>query len=713
MTDSLLKHAQWYHSLGFSVMPIHGFKEGCCTCGDAECDRPGKHPAVASWARYQKKRADSDTLEMWFGGRFRDHNIGLVTGSVSNNFHCVDIDADEGKVGRETWFDLILLHGDFGPTLRWKTGGGGEHVIFQHPEGNLVKSASSLFGENIDSKGEGGYVVVPPSSTNKGAYSFVEKFDPMPTPNWLLTLATQQGGGGGDPGPAQINGTMQTVQNRWGEISDGRDGYAVHLLIGTLKTWLSEQGRLPTLEELVAESWPTFEQRVAVRGMTLDADGRGLPWFEKKAKYQLSRAAGGKLRAIEDVVPGSGTPVSVRREPEAGEGGGLSVGAAPALRFQIREWGLERYEGEPPDPRWLVEHKLGLGIPILFAAQGGLGKSFLCLDLALKVAGGDQGMHQEFAFGGGVIENGTAVILSAEDGQDTIHRRIQSFHAQTVLSRAEGKLFVIPMPDNGGPRPLVIEDRSRFVKTPFFADLIRQLQDFDSLRLLVLDPLQTFCHADITSQPAAAQYFISCISEICGETGCSVILPHHMRKEGAFGIQNTMQAREAIRGTTALVDSVRCVLGIYQMSENDELTVSHRLGFQPGVGNAVAGGVLKSNDFVDYSPYYAVRAENGLLMDRTMEIREILEGGGHLDGLEIQKIFQEVQNRWSSGYPFSCAVNTPRSFITYLHEEHAIPIKSAHQHLITWLQGEKLQNASVDGHTKQMGLKVLEPPTRY
>jgi len=710
--DSLLEHAHWYHSLGFSVMPIHGYSNGCCTCGDQQCNKPGKHPAVSSWTRYQNTRADADTLEIWFNGRFQNHNIGLVTGTVSNNYHVVDIDTDEGKVGRETWFDLILLHGDFGPTLRWKTGGGGEHIIFRHPDGKQVKSQNSLYGENLDSKGEGGYVVVPPSNTNKGAYAFLERFNPINTPEWLLTLATQQVEI--DHGPISLNGIQQTSLNRWGEITDGRDGYAVHLIIGTIKTWIEERGALPALEDLITEAWPTFEHKVVARGMTLDADGRGLPWFSKKCQYQLKQASLGKIRAIQDVEPGSVLPASVRRESDAGIGGeGEKVGASPSLNFQINEWGLERYEGDPPVARWLVENKIGLGIPILFAAQGGLGKSFLCLDLALKIAGGDQGMHQEFAFGGGVIENGTAVIFSAEDGQDSIHRRIQSFNAQTVLDRAKGKLFVVPMPDNGGTRPLVVEDRNRYVKTPFFADLIKQLKDFDNLRLLVLDPLQTFCHTDITSQPAAAQYFISCIGEICGETNASVILPHHMRKEGSFGIQNLMQAREAIRGTTALVDSVRCVLGIYQLPEQDELMVSHRLGFQPGIGNAVAGGVLKSNDFVDYSPYYAVRAENGLLMDRTMEVREILEGDNNLDGIAIQKIFQEIQKRWNSGYPFSCAVNTARSFQTYLHEDHAIPIKSARQYLNTWLQAGKLQNTSVDSNSKQMGLKVLEPPTRY
>jgi hypothetical protein len=46
---ALLKHgnttlALQYAREGFLVVPLHGIKDGHCTCGDEYCNRSGKHP---------------------------------------------------------------------------------------------------------------------------------------------------------------------------------------------------------------------------------------------------------------------------------------------------------------------------------------------------------------------------------------------------------------------------------------------------------------------------------------------------------------------------------------------------------------------------------------------------------------------------------------------------------------------------------------------
>ena len=61
----------------------------------------------------------------------------------------------------------------------------------------------------------------------------------------------------------------------------------------------------------------------------------------------------------------------------------------------------------------------------MIAAMGGLGKSYLALDLALKIAAGVAGLEQpRLILGGRIAIDGTAVVVTAEDSFDAVHRRL-------------------------------------------------------------------------------------------------------------------------------------------------------------------------------------------------------------------------------------------------------------------------------------------------
>ena len=107
------------------------------------------------------------------------------------------------------------------------------------------------------------------------------------------------------------------------------------------------------------------------------------------------------------------------------------------------------------------------------------------------------------------------------------------------------------------PGPLIANDGKTFARTPFFDDLKRQLLAIKDLRLVVIDPLQAFVSADVNADPAAAQFLWSAMAELAAATGATVLLTHHMRKDGMMRIADGDDAREAIRGTTALVDGAR------------------------------------------------------------------------------------------------------------------------------------------------------------
>ena len=83
--------------------------------------------------------------------------------------------------------------------------------------------------------------------------------------------------------------------------------------------------------------------------------------------------------------------------------------AAAGLTFQIRDWGVERYEGRAPPIDWLIEGVLPRATPGLLASIGGIGKSYLLLDLCVRVAAGPgTGLGKQTALGGEIKQQDRA-----------------------------------------------------------------------------------------------------------------------------------------------------------------------------------------------------------------------------------------------------------------------------------------------------------------
>jgi hypothetical protein len=97
----------------------------------------------------------------------------------------VVLDVDRGGGGPESLAALEREHGPAPETARARTGGGGAHLFFGYPPGREeVPNSAGVLGPGLDVRGEGGYVVVPPSRT-RGAYGWVDGSPPAEAA-WLL-----------------------------------------------------------------------------------------------------------------------------------------------------------------------------------------------------------------------------------------------------------------------------------------------------------------------------------------------------------------------------------------------------------------------------------------------------------------------------------------------------------------------------------------------
>jgi putative DNA primase/helicase len=109
-------------------------------------------------------------------------NVAVPTGRRSGLL-VLDVDADAG--GFEA-LAALEKEGSLPKTSRARTGGGGMHVYFKYPRSHPwdVKNSASLLGRGLDVRGEGGYVLVPPSVT-QGPYRWTDRA-PLAHAHWLL-----------------------------------------------------------------------------------------------------------------------------------------------------------------------------------------------------------------------------------------------------------------------------------------------------------------------------------------------------------------------------------------------------------------------------------------------------------------------------------------------------------------------------------------------
>ncbi|MFP2964472.1 bifunctional DNA primase/polymerase, partial [Myxococcus sp. 1LA] len=138
-----------------------------CTCprGDS-CTQAGKHPRTLNGVK--DATTDAAQIRAWWE-RWPLANVAIATGARSG-VDVVDVDAKSDGVA--TLAKQEKERGDLPPTVVAQTSGGGFHLYFRHT--GLVSKAASI-APGIDTRGNGGYVIAPPSLHRTGErYSWVE-----------------------------------------------------------------------------------------------------------------------------------------------------------------------------------------------------------------------------------------------------------------------------------------------------------------------------------------------------------------------------------------------------------------------------------------------------------------------------------------------------------------------------------------------------------
>lgn len=307
---------------------------------------------------------------------------------------------------------------------------------------------------------------------------------------------------------------------------------------------------------------------------------------------------------------------------------------------------VSRFTGDAPVQEFLVDGTFPIGVPIIFAAAGDAGKGMMTLDLAMKVAAG---RPMQNAFGGIVREFGDVVIFTAEDDESEMHRRIERLDEAGLRFDYPNKLHVVPLPNVGGTFPILRESMGDYSETDEFKKIYEQLIQLENLKLIVFDPLASFVHADVNADPAAGAALTGLLARVATETNSSVIVCHHMTKvKDDKVISKPEEARNLIRGTSALVDGVRCAFAIWQVDEKTARGRCTDLGIDYQRNRCFDGAVVKSNGPANRDIRSFVRSTlSGLLEDRTEQIRNL--GQSNQASLRKEAMFRWIQDCEAGG----------------------------------------------------------------
>ena len=178
--SALLDAALRYASRGWPALP-------CRPRGKVPCTKHGLKDATR----------DRGLIEAWWA-QWSDANVAVRTGRVSG-LVVLDVDGDDGTTSLRT---LGRAHGPLPRTATVVTPRGGQHFYFAHP-GVPVPSSAGKLGIGLDVRGEGGYVIAPPSiGTGGRRYEPDERAPIAPMPAWLLERLPDRNGDGRERMPA-------------------------------------------------------------------------------------------------------------------------------------------------------------------------------------------------------------------------------------------------------------------------------------------------------------------------------------------------------------------------------------------------------------------------------------------------------------------------------------------------------------------------------
>jgi len=525
-----LEAALTYAEKGWPLLPVYEVADGCCACGQATSatgHKPGKHPRTSHGVA--DASVDEACVREWWR-RYPNAAVGIATGRESG---LVVLDVDPRNGGEESLARLQGVQGKLPSTLAVRTGGGGTHYFFRHPRDRIVPNRAPLSGfPGLDLKGDGGYVVAPPSRHVSGArYEWLEpRQEIADAPAWLLELA----------GEKRLVGRV--------EYAPGVDSSTLPPRVAAL---LAADGRIRSRFERSPEGLSDQTPSGVDCSLAVLLAHHGFAGDVIEAAVRCSRRKEGlddKPASYFEATIGKALAVAQAALPETPQ---KHVGVAPrpvvpGPRLVSLQELLDEPEEETP---WVVEGLLPASGLSLVVGKPKVGKSTFARWMALAVAQGKP-------FLGLAVAQGPVIYLALEEKRGEVKRHLREMGAS-------------------GPEPLhfLLEAAPEAA----MAWLDREVRARKPV-LIVIDTMQRFLRLSDLNEYAQVTNAIDPVLALARDTDAHVMLVHHARK-GSGGRKGASGGDfDSILGSTAIQGSVDTTIMLDQNGRNRAVESRQRYG---------------------------------------------------------------------------------------------------------------------------------------
>lgn len=466
------------------------------------CD-DGKRPLVAGGF----KSATRDTARIL--AQFERPGaalIGVPTGAASGLI-AVDIDIKNGARGNE-W---LAENADALPETRThKTRTGGLHLLFRVPDGIEIRNSASKLAPGVDVRGEGGYIIVPPSD----GYVVADATEPAEMPRWLIRACLPPVEERPPHQPAQISDkyAASALAAEFHRVATAPAGHRND----TLNVAALKLGQLVGAG-LLARSTVEHELAAAARAAGLDAR-------ETAATIKSGLDAGIRQprdireRQRQETRPAPETAPEAPPEPRAAEAAGF-----PLVYFDDIEPSFEAKD--------FVQGVLEEGAAAVVYGESNSGKTFWTTDLSLHVAAG-------LPWRGRRVEQGGVVYCALEGGRGFRNRvaawKLAHDALETPVHFAAIQSSINLLQADGD-----IEDLIAAIRTAANTFAI-------PVKLVVVDTLSRALAGGDENSSVDMGRLVTNMDYIRAATGATVLFVHHSGKDQSKGARGWSGIRAAI-----------------------------------------------------------------------------------------------------------------------------------------------------------------------
>jgi hypothetical protein len=507
--------------------------------------------------------------------------IGVPTGEISG-IVVIDIDVKDGARGMEWLND----NSDSLPETRThKTRTGGLHLVFKYPVGFEIRNSASKIAPGIDCRGNGGYVIYPPST----GYQIADNVDPEEMPQWLIRACQEANSKTATHRPEQyqtpgaVNYTLLHDTSKgtsWGlKALDGECEEVARAPFGeqeaTLNAAALKIGALSAGGQL-NESYGK-QRLISAGNMMSNAPGRS-KWtprdIEEKVRRGIEHGKSSPRRPKDRIIQHNGHSTSVH-EPENEQ---IGMDEVPCPPWEVYLDGVaspsEQASGNPkksliwlidepwaesdiPLRPWIVRGFLLRGSLTVVSGAGSAGKSSLMIAWAVSIGLGLP--HGRFR------PEQTYRVLSynVEDDRDEQKRRISATCRQ-FASEPRSLIDNVRMvgPTEMGTLLHIGPDGRLLINTPVMTALEEYI-DVWHPDVIILDPFVEL-HSSEENDNTAIRQVLARFRSWAVQRNIALVVLHHARK-GASSPGDP----DSMRGASAIVGAARIALTVNTMTDQE------------------------------------------------------------------------------------------------------------------------------------------------